>query len=543
MENRPSIIFSGLATRIMSTDPSQSHNPFLASLPTPQLPQKGNSSAIDDLLGLDLGSPQPVELSSPTQAPFPTKQPAMTPFVDTNVPHGPSTLTSSPATMHQSRNPFLATPSAEPTTTCAPPAAEPGAPVLGAPITSSSAGVAEPLNYLTTTATPSATMPPIVSDRTAGQSTTAATHAQEQIDADARLAQSLAAADIHNDTQWSVKDIVWRGRDAKIIMQNENGPCSLIALTNVLLLQNRVQITPPDRPAVSYAYVSDMLADYLLEINADPTQLSRVLSVLPKLMQGFQVDVFFDQPTHFGSATGADTSAELLLFRLAQVPLLHGWLPDPSDASLYRTMQYVRSYNGATAALANEEAQSLRDSSTREVREFLHAYPTQLTPWGLHAVSNAIPPGELAVLFRNSHLSVVYRRREDEGISSMPALYMLVTDAAFQMDDRTVWESLEDTNGHQTRFFDAQFEQLSRSERAWGVTPNGVGSGTTADYALAVRLQREERERARAVQRARQNHRELYHGSSHAESDPDGASTQRRFSKVLPKILRKGFKK
>ena len=117
-------------------------------------------------------------------------------------------------------------------------------------------------------------MPPIGSDRTADQSTTAATHAQEQIDADAQLAQSLAAADIHNDTQWSVKDIVWRGRDAKIIMQNENGPCSLIALTNVLLLQNRVQITPPDRPAVSYAYVSDMLADYLLKIHADPTQLS-----------------------------------------------------------------------------------------------------------------------------------------------------------------------------------------------------------------------------------------------------------------------------
>lgn len=527
----------------MSTDPSQSHNPFLASLATPQPPQERKSNAIDDLLGLDLGSPQPAELASPTQASSLTKQPAMTPFVDTNVPHGPNILTSSPVSMHPSKNPFLAAPSAESTTTRAPPASEPGAPVLGAPIAASPLGAAEPFNYLTTTATSPVAMPPIGSDRTADQSTTAATHAQEQIDADAQLAQSLAAADIHNDTQWSVKDIVWRGRDAKIIMQNENGPCSLIALTNVLLLQNRVQITPPDRPAVSYAYVSDMLADYLLKIHADPTQLSRVLNVLPKLMQGFQIDVFFDQPTHFGSDTGADTSAELLLFRLAQVPLLHGWLPDPSDTSLYRSMQQVRSYNGATTALANEEAQSVRDSSTREVREFLHAYPTQLTPWGLHAVSNAIPPGELAVLFRNSHLSVVYRRREDEGVSSMPALYMLVTDAAFQMDDRTVWESLEDTNGHHTRFFDAQFEQVARSERAWGVTPNGVGSGTNADYALAVRLQREERERARAAQRARQHHRELSLGRRPAEGDTGGASTQRRLSKMLPKMLRKGFKK
>ena len=133
--------------------------------------------------------------------------------------------------------------------------------------------------------------------------------------------------------------------------------------------------------------------------------------------------------------------------------------------------------------------------------------------------------------------------REDEGVSSMPALYMLVTDAAFQMDDRTVWESLEDTNGHHTRYFDAQFEQVARSERAWGVTPNGVGSGTNADYALAVRLQREERERARAAQRARQHHRELSHGRRPAEGDTGGASTQRRLSKMLPKMLRKGLKK
>lgn len=466
-----------------------------------------------------------------------------------------------------------------------------GVPALGEPVTSTNTGTARPLNYLDTTtasvppfdssisprtytvaagsAGPSSTMP-LAAGAGAGAGTGAGlgleaaaaapamstatpadASAQQQIDTDAQLAQSLAAADIADDTQWSLKDILWRGRETKIIMQNENGPCSLIALTNLLLLQNKIRITPADRPAVSYAYVSDMLADYLLEQNASPTELSRALSTLPKMLHGFQVDVFFDQPTHFGSDTDASSdSSGVSLFRMAHIPLLHGWLPDPSDGLLWQAMQHVRSYNGATTLLASEDARVQKNSSAEPVREFLQAYPTQLTPYGLHAVKEAVRPGELAVLFRNSHLSVIYRRREDEGVSSLPQLYMLVTDAAFQMDDRTVWERLEDTNGHHTRYYDADFEQVSRSERAWGMTTNGVGSGTTDDYALAVRLQREERERARAVQRARRLRREVHQDDRYssgaapaagpAAQDPSGG---KGLSKIIPKMLRKGFKK
>ena len=428
---------------------------------------------------------------------------------------------------------------------------EQGVPGLGQPVASTRAGVAQPLSYMpslssSSTAVPVGVRTPMTSipASTTGIQGSSAANAdtQGQIDADAKLAQSLAATNISDETQWSVKDILWRGRNTKIIMQNANGPCALIALTNVLLLQNQIKITPPDRPAVSYAYVSDMLADYFLEHStgrADAVELSHVLSTLPKLLHGFQVDVFFDRPTHFGSDIGADTSAELSLFRMANVPLLHGWLPDPSDAPTCEALQQVRSYNGATALLARQDAGDAADLSAARVGDFMRMHATQLTPWGLQALSQELLPGQLGVLFRNSHLSVIYRRRVDEGMSSSPQLYMLVTDSAFLMDDRTVWESLQDTRGNDTRFYDADFERVMRSEREWGVTANGLGSGTTDDYTLALRLQNEERERARAVQRARRMHADVYRDPQRSASTPTGSSSSKKFSKMMSKMRRK----
>ena len=475
-----------------------------------------------------------------------------TPF---NVPSSPEKSSfSAPAIQDgvvPSMNPYVqhSTPADSRTGSLVP--VEQGVPSLGQPVASTRAGVAQPLSYMPSLSDSSAAVPvgaqtpmsSIPASTTGAQGSSAPnTDAQGQIDADAKLAQSLAATNISDETQWSVKDILWRGRNTKIIMQNANGPCALIALTNVLLLQNQIKITPPDRPAVSYAYVSDMLADYFLGHStgrADAVELSHVLSTLPKLLHGFQVDVFFDRPTHFGSDIGADTSAELSLFRMANVPLLHGWLPDPSDAPTCEALQQVRSYNGATALLARHDAGAGADLSAARVGDFMRMHATQLTPWGLHALSQELLPGQLGVLFRNSHLSVIYRRRVDEGMSSSPQLYMLVTDSAFLMDDRTVWESLQDTRGNDTRFYDADFERVMRSEREWGVTANGLGSGTTDDYALALRLQNEERERARAVQRARRMHADVYQNPQRNASTPAGSSSSKKFSKMMPKLRRK----
>ncbi|KAL4402642.1 K48-linked deubiquitinase [Malassezia pachydermatis] len=553
---------------------SHSHNPFLAKAAPPPA-KTGHSAMDDLLgLDLTTPMPATAPAPAAPDAfgsSHHTMTDSYTPFSSSNLPGGfgdarpvnqawsqsvgSPVSTSSPQHHH---NPFLDTSARSPAPTSANPyAASEPMPELGTTThtgaSPSMASSTQPLSYMspstasTTTSTTTTHVPttstystvtpvesnvpstvpahtglsyakPAALGATTGAALAPPSHAgatkaqeQAQIDADAQLAQSLASANVHDDTQWALKDIVWRGTETKIIMQNENGPCSLIALCNLLLLEKQLHITPPDRPAVSYAYLSDLLTDYIMECSngaLDPSALSLVLSTLPKMLKGFQVDVFFDAPDKFGSDTGAASSGELTLFRVARVPLLHGWIADPTDSSTYAALTQVGSYNNATMLLSQNMAGMNTGSLPQLVRTFLEQYKTQLTPAGVVALKRILAPGQLAVLFRNSHLSVLYHRRADEGSMSTPSLFTLVSDSIFLMEDKIVWESLEDTTGQETRYFDGQFQQVIRSEAEWArmVDQSNVANSTESDdYALALRLQNEERQRA-AARRARRGH-------------------------------------
>ena len=50
---------------------------------------------------------------------------------------------------------------------------------------------------------------------------------------------------------WSVKRIAFMDRPSvPILMQNQNGPCPLLALANVLSLRNQLQLPPGSRERV-----------------------------------------------------------------------------------------------------------------------------------------------------------------------------------------------------------------------------------------------------------------------------------------------------
>ena len=49
---------------------------------------------------------------------------------------------------------------------------------------------------------------------------------------------------------YKLKTIQFFGRRVPIVTQNENGPCPLLALANVLLLRNQIQLSP-NAPNVS----------------------------------------------------------------------------------------------------------------------------------------------------------------------------------------------------------------------------------------------------------------------------------------------------
>ncbi|WFD19058.1 hypothetical protein MCAP1_001273 [Malassezia caprae] len=455
------------------SQPTQSNPFFVATDAVPEA--TAQSSVAQDLAGLEMPS-------APAQPPMGTK------------------------------NPFLSQPSsdampAEATSTLMP--------ALGAPVASTNAGVENPLSYLAADVSPAAAHQQetlvdshpvpmhaetsakqgaygaygqeVASDAYANQSGSGNAYASEG----ATTAPAAAPSAVTNSTQWSLKDVFWHGRETKIIMENELGPCSLISLCNCLLLERRLKIVPADRPAVTYGYLSNLLAEYLLEASTatDPmNELGHVLNALPSLLHNFEVDVYFDAPNKFGADPLTHRSAELSLFSIADVSLLHGWLADPSDSETFEALRVIGSYGRAmTSSLVNV---------SEPVRAFIQSTPSQVTPYGIEAMKSVLAPGQVGVFLRNAHLYVIYHRRAEEGMSGGPQLFTLVTDRAYLMEDAIVWESLDHAQGMPQSFYDANLVPVS------GELSTGAGTTEEDDYALAMRLQGQERDRALAYRSA-----------------------------------------
>ncbi|CEI88798.1 hypothetical protein RMCBS344292_03175 [Rhizopus microsporus] len=91
--------------------------------------------------------------------------------------------------------------------------------------------------------------------------------------------------------EYYVKTIQWKEEKRCVITQNENGPCPLVAICNVLFLRGDLKIEPEDRELVSFEYLVERLGDYLLNhINEGETeerhQLEAALNIIPKLKTG-----------------------------------------------------------------------------------------------------------------------------------------------------------------------------------------------------------------------------------------------------------------
>ncbi|GAA6062238.1 hypothetical protein JCM10212_000817 [Sporobolomyces blumeae] len=351
----------------------------------------------------------------------------------------------------------------------------------------------------------------------------------------------------------------------KIIQQNRNGPCSLIALCNVLILRNDLHIAS-GRDRVTYSYLSALLADYFLRVTSMPSapatsnedrppqsqsqmSLEAALSTLPQTRYGLNLNPQFSRIDGFTSSTESG-QGELALFSLARIPLLHGWIADPEDRETAEVLDEAADYDRAVemmvagsevagrlglsgqGAVDLEEEELVKEAERRSgwskeeedkvrkahlIEKFLNSTSTQLTYPGLFALSSTpsiLPPSGLAALFRNSHLSVLYRRPRTplqdtshgaDLSAAGPELFTLVTDSAFSNEHEVVWESLEDTDGSASDFFTAGLGPSRTRGGDWaGVrraedVPREARStfrDEEADLALARQLQAEEEDRA-----------------------------------------------
>ncbi|XP_057520094.1 uncharacterized protein LOC130800523 [Amaranthus tricolor] len=177
------------------------------------------------------------------------------------------------------------------------------------------------------------------------------------------------------------KTILFNNRSTPIILQNDNGPCPLLAICNVLLLRNQLTLNP-DISEVSQEKLLSLVADRLIELNSNNNNkdagyvenqqqnISDAIDLLPRLTTGIDVNIKFRRIDDF------EFTPECAIFDLLDIPLYHGWLVDPQD---HETAEAIgsKSYNTLMGDLVSLEARKMeiegKDKSDEDCIDFAAA--------------------------------------------------------------------------------------------------------------------------------------------------------------------------
>lgn len=248
-----------------------------------------------------------------------------------------------------------------------------------------------------------------------------------------------------------VKQVVFSCQCFSAVMQGRNGPCPVLALANALLLAGRLKLNQSSADRISAAELQNALAAYLWTKPALPTFLhspseltnpssgnttlptiasvaadaarleemrrsllgkdpdeGKAQEVLAHMYDGLDVDPIFANEESFVGDNA------VLLFALAGVRLLHGWvlprdgpfapLHELSFNQLTDLVASVTSPVGASAAEAPPEKSAEDQELQRMAAAFYEETSVhQMTEAGLRALEEAVDEREVVVLFRRNH--------------------------------------------------------------------------------------------------------------------------------------------
>ncbi|NWZ87565.1 MINY1 hydrolase, partial [Poecile atricapillus] len=308
---------------------------------------------------------------------------------------------------------------------------------------------------------------------------------------------------------YCVKWISWKGQRTPVITQSENGPCPLLAIINILLLQwkarglwggsggsegspqsprgriptllwfSQVKL-PPQKEVITAEELMAHLGNCILATQPRDTSeglqlnfqqnISDTMTVLPKLSTGLDVNVRFTGVSDF------EYTPECIVFDLLNIPLYHGWLVDPQSPEQVQAVGKL-SYNqlvekiitckqASDSSLVSEGNAPVPPRSPGGLaghpqprhgpavpaglvaEQFLESTASQLTFHGLCELTARAREGELGVFFRNNHFSTMIKHKGH--------LYLLVTDQGFLQEEGVVWESLHSVDGDSC-FCDTEF--------------------------------------------------------------------------------------
>lgn len=326
------------------------------------------------------------------------------------------------------------------------------------------------------------------------------------------------------DVTFLTKNVQINGTQFKILLQNGQGECALIALANVLLISpaharyaQEISRLVRGKETVTLNELVQTLADMGVQNpNGTDVDKQQLLQILPQLYSGLNINPEFNGSFEDG--------VEMSIFRLYNVGIVHGWIIDgDNDPNSYEHVSKY-SYMGAQKVLvqsyeiqknnAQFENSEQIQSDAPYLKSFLARSATQLTEYGLNHLREILVERSYAVLFRNDHFCTLYKNNGE--------LFTLVTDSTYRNRKDINWQSLKSVNGSQDSYYTGNFipTSLERTETtATGqnesyisnpfsdqntghVTSNQVNSGASGvqqiedDEELARRLQEQEDMRA-----------------------------------------------
>ncbi|KAF2744435.1 hypothetical protein M011DRAFT_408667 [Sporormia fimetaria CBS 119925] len=274
-------------------------------------------------------------------------------------------------------------------------------------------------------------------------------------------------------------------RESPILTQNVNGPCPLLALVNALVLSTPIDLrtdfveTLRTREQVSLGLLVDAVIEELMSGRRgnELGDINELYKFLIGLQTGMNVNPMFVHDAQAGDGSsvhnlpgGFENTRDMRLYRTFNMPLIHGWLPEPNSeeyaafgrvAKTYETAQYVQFQEEELEAKLQTEGLDAEEqrlfTDIQAIKEFLSRWPTQLTEYGLRNMQQAIKPGEVGILFRNDHFSTLYKNPHTN------ELMTLVTDQGYASHDEIVWESLVDLSGRGSELYSGDFRAIGNN--------------------------------------------------------------------------------